>query len=115
MKNFIQPGESLTIPAPANVLSGAGVRSGVLFGVAGHDALSGQPVVIDTIGVFELPKVSAQAWTVGQAIFWTAGNQATNVSATGHLFIGVAAAAAVNPSAVGLVRLNPSAPVAAQA
>jgi predicted RecA/RadA family phage recombinase len=115
MRNYIQPGQHMTIPAPANVAAGDGVRSGVLFGVAQGAALSGADVVIVTEGIFDLPKVSAQAWTLGQAIFWTAGNQATNVSATGHLFIGCVAAPAANPTPRGLVRLNPSAPVAQQA
>lgn len=114
MKNFIQPGDSLTIPAPAAVLSGGGVRSGLLFGVAQHDAAIGEEVSIATCGVFELPKTSAQAWTVGAALYWT-GTLLSTAAGTGTLFVGIAAAAAANPSAVGLVRLNGSAPVAATA
>lgn len=111
MKTYIQPGESLTIPAPADVLSGAGVKAGVLFGVAQHNALSGADVSIATTGVFELAKTSAQAWTVGAAIYFIPGSGLCTTAATsGNLLIGVAAVAAANPSATGIVRLNGSAP-----
>lgn len=47
MKNFVQPGEVLTVPAPAGgVASGAGVKLGVLFGVAQGAAAEGAPVAI---------------------------------------------------------------------
>jgi len=114
MKNFIQPGDVLTITAAADVVSGAGVLSGVLFGVATGDALTGADLSIATTGVFELPKTSAQAWTVGQAIYFAPGTGlcTTASNGAGSVFIGVATAVAANPSATGLVRLNGSAPAA---
>jgi predicted RecA/RadA family phage recombinase len=113
MKNFVQAGDSLTIAAPADTLSGAGVRAGVLFGVAQHTALSGAPLSIATRGVFTLPKTSAQAWTLGAAIYFIpATGLCTTATTTGNLLIGVAAEAAVNPSATGVVMLNGAAPAA---
>ena len=38
MKNFIQPGDSLTVSAPYAVTSGQGVLIGALFGIAAYDA-----------------------------------------------------------------------------
>lgn len=111
MKNFIQPGDVITVPAPANVVAGQGVRVGMLFGVAVSAAASGAPVEISTCGVVRIAKVSAQAWTVGAAIFWSTGG-ATTVPGTGNILIGVAAAEAANPSPDGLVRLNGAAPAA---
>lgn len=113
MKNYIQPGGILTVPAPAIVASGAGVKVGVLFGVAQADAASGAPVAIATEGVFTLPKTEAQAWTVGAAIYWdpTPG-ECTTATTAGNLLIGVAVAAANNPSTTGTVRLNGAAPAA---
>ncbi|WP_118138783.1 DUF2190 family protein [Oceanicella sp. SM1341] len=111
MKNYIQPGDNLTIPAPADTVAGAGVAAGLLFGVAQHDALSGEPLVIVTRGVFELPKTNAQAWTLGVALYWN-GTLVTTAAGTGNVFIGVAAVAAANPSATGIVRLNGVAPAA---
>lgn len=106
MKNFIQPGDIVTIPAPADVASGAGVLAGTLFGVAEIDAVSGDDVSIATTGVFDLAKVSAQAWTVGAAIYWDNTAKLATTVATSNTLIGKATAAAANPSAVGRVRLD---------
>lgn len=106
MKNFVQPGRSLTVTAPADVTSGALVIVGTLFGVAFTDAASGDPVEIGTEGVFELLKTSAQAWGVGAAVYWDAENSVLTSTKSTNLFIGHAVAAAVNPSATGIVRLS---------
>jgi predicted RecA/RadA family phage recombinase len=52
-------------------------------------------------------KNAAEAWTVGQRIYWDSVNaHCTTNSTGGNTKIGVAVAAAANPSAVGSVRLN---------
>lgn len=113
MKTYIQEGVNMTVPAPADVLAGAGVKVGVLFGIAQFDALSGVDVVIVTEGVFEVVKTSAQAWTVGQAIYFIPGTGLyTTATTAGNLLVGVAAEAAANPSSTGKLRLNGSAPAA---
>jgi predicted RecA/RadA family phage recombinase len=48
MKNFIQPGDSLTVSAPYAVTSGQGVLVGALFGIAAYDAASSTTVEIQT-------------------------------------------------------------------
>lgn len=114
MKNYVQKGTSVTIPAPKAVTSGAIVAIGMLAGIAGYDADVGDPVEVHLEGVYELPKVAAQAWTVGQAIYVTpASGLCTNAPAAGALFLGVAVAAAANPSGHGVVRLNGAAPAEA--
>lgn len=114
MKNFIQPGKTVSVLAPRDVVSGDLVIVGVLAGVAAHDALSGAPVEITTEGVFTLPKTSAQAWTVGAAIYGIPSTGSTTTATTaGNVLIGVAMEAAINPSGTGVVRLNGSAPAAA--
>lgn len=106
MKNFIQPGDTITVPAPADVASGAGVLVGKLFGVASSDAKSGDPVEISRSGVYELAKTSAQAWTVGALIYFD-GSKATTADASGaNPKIGYALAVAANPSATGIVVLS---------
>lgn len=113
MKNFIQRGAVVGVPAPRNVASGELVIVGVLAGVAQHSAVSGETVEIATEGVFELPKTSAQAWTVGAAIYATpATGVCTTASSAGNLLVGAALEAAANPSAVGIVRLNGASPAA---
>lgn len=106
MKNFVQPGEVVGIPAPATVASGAGVLVGSLFGVALTDAASGAEVQIRVTGVVDLPKVGSQAWTVGALIYWN-GTACTNVASTNKL-IGVAVAAVGGGAGetTGRVRLN---------
>lgn len=113
MKNFIQDGYDIAVPAPLPVKSGDGVLVGSLFGVAVHDADSGEFVSILTGGVFSLPKTDAQAWTVGAKIHWDAANgEATTATTSGgqdpvaHTFIGHVIEPAANPSASGIVRLS---------
>lgn len=109
MKNFKQHGDMITILAAAAIASGQLVRANSLIGVAATDAASGEQVELKTTGVFELAKTSAQAWQVGQPIYMIAGSGLlTNVAGTGNYLVGVAVAAAANPSATGTVRLNGS-------
>lgn len=109
MKNYIQPGNTLTIPAPAGgVVSGAVVISGSLIGVAAADATEGDDVALATEGVYELAKTSAQAWTLGAKIYWDETNSVATTVDTDNTLIGIAAAAAANPSAVGLVKIGPT-------
>ncbi|MFW5655810.1 MAG: DUF2190 family protein [Roseicyclus sp.] len=116
MDNFIQNGDVVTVPAPAAVTSGDGVKVGMIFGVAQKDADNGDDVAVVTRGVFTLPKTSAQAWSVGDAIYWNnSSGVCTTATSAGNIFIGVAAAAAANPSATGVVRLNGAMPAAAEA
>ena len=108
MRNYIQPGRTLTLVAPYDVLSGAGLLVGSIFGIANCAATSGTAVETDVVGVFELPKVSAQAWTQGAKLYWDdmAKNVTTNAASGANPLIGAAVAAAANPSATGIVRLN---------
>src|SRR5262245_31229773 len=106
MKNFVQNGNIVTLTAPYARTSGQGLLVGSIFGVAQTDAASGAAVESVVEGVVDLTKVSAQAWTAGNLIYWddTAKN-ATTVS-TSNKLVGVAIAAAANPSSTGRVRLN---------
>lgn len=106
MKNYIQPGDILTLAAPYDVLAGAGMLVGSIFGVASTDALSGASVETAVEGVYRLAKTSAQAWTVGALIYWDNTNKVATSTASTNKLIGVAVAVADNPSATGLVRLN---------
>jgi len=113
MKNYLQKGTSLRVPAPKALKSGDAFAIGVLAGVAGCDAASGEMIEMHVEGCYRLPKISAQAWTVGQAIHLNpTSGFCTGTAAAGTVYIGVAIAAAANPSAVGDVRLNGAAPAA---
>lgn len=111
MRNYVQPGNNVTVIAPTGgVSSGDGVLVGSLFGVATGAAAEGAEVEIATVGVYELGKTSAQAWTVGAKIYWDSATKlcTTAAAAGANALIGVALAAAANPSATGVVRLNGS-------
>ena len=58
MKNYVQPGETLTLTAPRALASGAGLLVGSIFAIATADAAQGANVEAITRGVFDLPKAA---------------------------------------------------------
>ena len=75
MRNFVQTGDSITVAAPAPIVSGQGVLIGSLFGVAATDAASAANVALSTRGVFDLPKESTTAtFDLGDPVEWDAVN-----------------------------------------
>jgi predicted RecA/RadA family phage recombinase len=108
MKNFIQPGSTITLSAPAAVASGAGVLVGAIFGIAAHDAGSGEPVETVTTGVFDLNKIGSEAWSVGDKVYWDDANTRATKIATDNTLIGVAIATVGSGAdeTTGRVRLN---------
>ena len=106
-KNYVQRGDVLTVTAPAGgVSSGDPVLIEALFGVATGDAAAGEDLELSTIGVYRLPKVSAQAWLQGAAIYFDSGAGNCTTVDTSNTFVGYAARSAANPSATGTVKLS---------
>ena len=70
MKNYVSPGNNLTVAAPYAVDSGQGVLIGQLFGIACGDAEVSAEVDIATVGVFDIAKVSADVFTVGAPVYF---------------------------------------------
>lgn len=119
MQNQVQNGDSVEVVAPAGgfvagkpYLIGAG-----LFGVAANTVAVGAIGVLWLKGVYTLPKISAQAWNVGDLIYWSPGNNAcSNVNSSSDQLIGIAwplnpgsstsLVAAANPSSTANVRLK---------
>ena len=111
--NYIQPGRSITVAAPTGgVLSGDGVLIGTLFGIAQYDAVEGAEVEILTEGVVEIGKTSALAIGVGDRLFWDDTNKLVNKTTTAQQQVGVAVAAAANPSATVKMLIRAALPVA---
>ncbi len=110
MKNYVSPGDNVTITAPTALGSGDGVLVGSLFGISSGDAAAGDRVVIATTGIFMLPKVGSQAWTEGVKIYWDDTNKRCTTAANGNTPIGVAAASVAGGAGdtTGIVRLNGS-------
>ena len=75
MKNFIQPGNNITVTAPVGgVTSGQLVVIGALIGVAATTQAAGANVEIATTGVFELPAKSTDEISMGDLLYWDAAN-----------------------------------------
>lgn len=70
------------------------------------DAASGADVVLERRGVFKLTKATAQAWTMGQLLYWD--NAARNVTSTvgSNKMIGAAYAIAQTADTVGQVMID---------
>lgn len=106
MKNFIQPGENVTVAASSDVVSGAGHKVGSLFGIASVKATAGQDVTLTRRGVFSVAKVSAQAWTVGAKVYWDDTAKLFTTTVASNMLVGCAHGVAANPSAEGEVLLT---------
>lgn len=108
MKNFIQPGDVVTLTAPYAVVSGAGAKVGSIFGVATGDVGNGLEGEFRLTGVFDLAKVTTDVIAAGAKLYWDdSAKLVTTAAAAGvNLLIGVALLAAGNPSALARVRLT---------
>jgi predicted RecA/RadA family phage recombinase len=107
MKNFIQPGCTVTVDSPAGgVSSGEGVLIGALFGIAAFSAPAAAPLEIATEGVFDLPKVTGETFAQGQKAYWDSTAKKVTSTVGSNAWIGVALQG-VNGSATKVrVRLN---------
>jgi len=113
MKNYVQAGETLTLTPSAAVASGVGFLFGsALFGIATNDVAASTAGEFRTEGVYEIGKTSALAIAVGDRLFWDATNKVVNKTTTAQQCIGVAVAAAANPSSTVLIKLGQAVPVA---
>jgi predicted RecA/RadA family phage recombinase len=114
MKNFVQPGRTITLTAPYILTSGQGALVGTIVGIANSDIASGSRGEFDTEGVFDVTKAAGTAWTEGATIYWdNAAKNFTTVS-TSNTKAGVAVAndatgtMAASADVVGRLRLNGS-------
>jgi predicted RecA/RadA family phage recombinase len=106
MRNFVQPGDTLTIPAPATVASGEPVIAGEIIGIAAGAAASGALVDVVTNGVFDLAKVGANAFALGAPVYWDSEEKLATSTSTDNTRLGVAVAAAGSGVATVSVRLS---------
>src|SRR3990172_5801752 len=95
MENYVAPGEVVELTAPTG-----GVVSGTAY------LIGGLVIVALVTAAVEHAKVSAQAWTEGAKLYWDDTAKNFTTTASGNTLVGVAAAAAANPSATGKIRLD---------
>jgi predicted RecA/RadA family phage recombinase len=105
-RNYVQPGDTITVIAPRAVSAGSGVLVGALFGVALADAAQGAQVEIRRVNVWDLVKTAGQAWTQGIKLYWDNAAFAVTTTANGNLLIGTAAQAQASADIVGRVLLT---------
>ncbi len=110
MRNYVQRGESIPATAPSGgVTAGVGVLLGAhLFGVAQTTAAEGVAFELQTEGVVDIAKTSALAIAAGDLLYWDATNKVVNKTASSQKLVGVAVAAAANPSATVRMKLLPN-------
>lgn len=106
MKNFVQDGRVLTVPAPYAVASGGGVLVGAIFGVAQNSVAQGADVPIVTQGVIELSTVTNAPVAIGDVLYWDNAAKVVTKGTTGNTKIGVATAAKVTAGTKVATRLN---------
>lgn len=106
MKNLVQPGDVVTVPAPAAITSGKIVIIGSLVGVAQKAAANGEDLPLLTEGVVSYVKVSALAIAVGDKVYYDAANDVVNKTASGNTLVGVAVAVSANPSPTAKFKLG---------
>ncbi|MEI4473330.1 DUF2190 family protein [Frigidibacter sp. MR17.24] len=105
MKNYVQPGRTVTIPAPAAVLSGDIVVAGNLVGIASGNAAQGEALDLSLQGVFDVPKIAADDFAVGARVFWNAGQGLATTTAGTNARVGTCVQAAPADSATVRVKL----------
>lgn len=109
MKNFIQPGCTMTFTAPAGgVTSGTPVLIGAVVVIPAKDAAAGERFEGAIEGVFEVPKTDggATAWTEGAPVYYdSATDEFVNAQSATARRAGFAAEAAADGDVTGIVKL----------
>ena len=107
MKNFIQPGDVVTVTAPTGgVTSGQLVIVSAIVGVAATTQPAGADVELATTGVFDLAKNPPNTLVAGGVAKVSAGSGI--ITSSGTLGVGWILAAAGAGSATCRVKLCPS-------
>lgn len=109
MKNYQQPGKSITLTAPSGgVTSGVAVLIGAILVVPITSADEGESFAGYTEGVISHEKVGSQAWTEGAAVYWDVSEAEFTTTASGNYLAGVAVEAVGSGAGetTGKVRLN---------
>ena len=88
MKNYVSKGDALTVAAPYDVASGAGMLVGTLFLVATAAALSGATVEGLRCGVVTLTALGTDTGSVGAVMYWDNTNKRLTTTASTHQAVG---------------------------
>ena len=109
MKNFIQPGDTITVTAPYALSAGDGCQVGILFGVAcGTYANGAEAELMVDDGVFDLTALSTDtaSGTSFVLAYWDNTNKRITTTSAGNTKVGVIIATKINGDTTARVRLN---------
>lgn len=108
MKNFIKPSDVVTFTATAALAGGDLVLLGTakLPAVNTYSVATGEMGEACTVGVYELPKASADTPTEFAKAYWNSTNSEVTTTASGNTLIGTFAKAAANGETKCQVRLS---------
>ena len=112
MKNMTQRGDVITLTPTIAVASGVGFLAGSVFGVAANDVAANAAGEFVTEGVITIVKTSALAIAVGDRVFWDTAGKVVNKTTAAQQCVGVAVAAAANPSPTVSIKLGQYLPLA---
>jgi predicted RecA/RadA family phage recombinase len=105
--NYVGKGDSVQYTAGANLTSGQPVLMGDVLGICLTAIASGAVGSVALQGVYTVAKNSAEAWAIGDILFWDAGSSVLTKTASTHKPVGHAFAVAANPSSTGQIKLCP--------
>jgi predicted RecA/RadA family phage recombinase len=109
MKNFVQPGATVTVTAPYALSAGDGALVGILFGIACGTYLNGATdAELLTEGVFDITALSTDtaSGTAFVAAYWDNTNKRITTTVGSNTKVGVIVAAKINGDTTARVRLN---------
>ncbi len=91
MKNFIQDGTRMRHTATAVAASGSVILVGNRVGVATADIAIGATGDLAMLGVFSLPKASADNFVIGAQVYWDNTSKVMTSVTTGNTLAGYVA------------------------
>lgn len=106
MKNFVQPGCTLTLAAPYALTPGDGALVGLIFGISCATYANAAEGEFQTTGVFDITALGTDTATVGAAAYWDNTNRRITTTASGNTKVGVFTKAKANGETTARVRLN---------
>lgn len=109
MKNYVQPGDNLTVTAPYALTPGDGCKVGLLFGISCATYASGATdAELATEGVYDITALSTDtaSGTSLVAAYWDDTNKRITTTSSTHLKVGVIVAAKTSGQTTARVRLN---------
>ena len=105
MKNFVKPGNHITVAGPT--VSGEAQIVGSIFGVAIATVASGESGELVVEGVVEIPKLSTDNMTVGAKVNWNDTNKEVQLATSDLDGVATVVEAAAASTTVVKVKLTP--------